>query len=265
MVGCCWLPCAVIDRLRGGLSDLSFCSHHGGRLAAHARQGAGETLVVSPLYGARCTERPRVAQAGRRAEAGGGEVAGAGEPPQPRRAPQSGQPPPPTGAQQAPPRPSDHRAEAAAGGAEPPAALAARRGRAKARAGGADATHTLRGGGGARPEGAKPPEWRNRGGAKPRPRRYHASEERDPNARREPGFRGTLYPRRGLRFAARRPSGRRSGQSDKAHSRRATCGGAARVQPRSVAGSPQTALSVFRPIYRTEYPVCPSMAGSPST
>ena len=203
-----------------------------------------------------------------RPESGGGgrgEVAGAGEPPQPRRAPQSGQPPPPTGAQQAPPRPSDHRAEAAAGGAEPPAALAARRGRAKARAGGADATHTLRGGGGARPAGARPPEWRNRGGAKPRPRRYHASEERDPNARREPGFRGTLYPRRGLRFAARRPSGRRSGQSDKAHSRRATCGGAARVQPRSVAGSPQTALSVFRPIYRTEYPVCPSMAGSPST
>lgn len=67
----------------------------------------------------------------------------------------------------------------------------------------------------ARRGGKAPPEWRNRGGAKPRPRRYHASEERDPNARGS-GLSGHALPPKGAslcRSAAIKPPVWAVGQS----------------------------------------------------
>ena len=194
-------------------------------------------------------------------------MAGAGEPPQPRRAPQSGQPPPPTGAQQAPPRPSDHRAEAAAGGAEPPAALAARRGRAKARAGGADATHTLRGGGGARPEGGQSPpgvaqQGRGEAPTAPLPCKRRARPECPAGA----GLSGHALPPKGAslcRSAAIRPPVWAVGQS--AFPPRNVRRGCAGTAPGQRLAALRLRLRYSVRFIGRNTPVCPSMACSPST
>ena len=265
MVGCCWLPCAVIDRLRGGYQ--TFPSVH--IMAADwPPRPTGRRRNARRFAPVRRETRRAPQSSADRPESGGGGAGrsrGGGAAPAPQSAPERAAPAPPP--ERNKPRPGLPTTEPKRRrGERNPRRRLPRAGGGRKPARGEPTRPTRSGAGAARARrgGAKPPpEWRNRGGAKPRPRRYHASEERDPNARREPGFRGTLYPRRGLRFAARRPSGRRSGQSDKAHSRRATCGGAARVQPRLVAGSPQTALSVFRPIYRTEYPRLSVHGGQP--
>lgn len=217
MVGCCWLPCAVIDRLRGGYQ--TFPSVH--IMAADwPPRPTGRRRNARRFAPVRRETRRAPQSSADRPESGGGGAGrsrGGGAAPAPQSAPERAAPAPPP--ERNKPRPGLPTTEPKRRrGERNPRRRLPRAGGGRMPARGEPTRPTRSGAGAARARrgGAKPPpEWRNRGGAKPRPRRYHASEERDPNARGS-GLSGHALPPKGAslcRSAAIRPPVWAVGQS----------------------------------------------------